>query len=78
MADKELDYAAEGFAKSYVASIASGTAEEMEYLANFAKAGYKAGYNAALGGYDPYEEYFEKKKEPVKEVDETFDISVWC
>lgn len=45
MTDKELDYAAEGFAKSYVASIASGTAEEMNELAKYVKAGWLAGYS---------------------------------
>lgn len=73
MTEQELDKVAEGFAKRYVESIAGGTEKDIEYYAQFAKECYKAGYNAALGGYDPYEEYFEKKSEE-EIIDEKFEV----
>ena len=53
-------------------SIASGTPEEIDAMTTPWIAGYKAGYNAALGGYDPYEEYFEKDSEE-EIIDEKFE-----
>lgn len=73
MTEQELDKVAEGFAKSYVQSIAGGTEKDVEYYAQFAKECYKAGYNAALGGYDPFKEYFEKDGEE-EVIDEEFSV----
>ena len=77
MTEKKLDNAAEAFAKSYVASIAGGTAEEMDFYEGFVKAGFKAGYEvgrkAALGGYDPFKEYFKKDGEE-EIIDEDFSV----
>lgn len=70
---KDLDKAAEAFAYSYVASIAGGTEKDIEYYAQFAKECYKAGYKAALGGYDPFKEYFEKDGEE-EVIDEEFSV----
>lgn len=33
---------------------------------------FLAGYNAALGGYDPFKEYFEKESEEI--IDEKFEV----
>jgi hypothetical protein len=33
---------------------------------------YLAGYNAALGEYDPFKEYFEKESEEI--IDEKFEV----
>ena len=68
MTEKELDNAAEAFAKSYVASIASGTAEEMNILAGYVKAGYKAGYKADLAGYDRQVYHFPADKRVPQEL----------
>ena len=73
MIEQELDKVAEGFAKNYVESIAGGTEKDIEYYAQFAKECYKAGYNAALGGYDPYGEYFENDSEE-EIIDEEFSV----
>ena len=37
------------------------------------KDGFKAGYNAALAGYDPFKEYFEKDGEE-EIIDEDFSV----
>lgn len=77
MIEQELDKVAEGFAKNYVESIAGGTEKDIEYYAQFAKecykVGYKAGYNVALAGYDPYEEYY-KKESGEEIIDEDFSV----
>lgn len=68
MTDKELDNAGlDYFKKTYPSYMGCD-----KFTKDIVDA-FKAGYNAALGGYDPFKEYFEKDGEE-EIIDEDFSV----